>query len=64
MLFQKNCPTELSFKVELWTTLLAIAFLQTKFAHQQAEWELLVKKAQKWIKKKIFHYLLIQYINH
>jgi len=47
----KNCPVELAFKVELWTTLLAIAFLKTKFAYQQAEWELLVEKAQKWIRR-------------
>ncbi|KAJ6250172.1 von willebrand factor a domain-containing protein 5a [Anaeramoeba flamelloides] len=45
----QNCPENL--EIEIWTVLLVIAFIQMTYKDTKDEWELLVNKAKKWIKK-------------
>jgi hypothetical protein len=37
----------------VWATALAVAFIESKFASQKEEWEMLTDKAIRWIKKQI-----------
>jgi len=37
---------------EIWATALAVAYLITKFADKQIQWELVVEKAKKWISRQ------------
>lgn len=37
----------------VWATVLAVAFIEAKFAAQKEEWQMLTEKAAKWIKKQM-----------
>ena len=45
-----KCPVECSSSVELlWATMLALVKLETKYAGQKDEWELVAMKAEMWL---------------
>ena len=36
----------------VWATVLAVSLLQSRYSSQQEEWELIVMKAESWLKKQ------------
>lgn len=38
---------------KIWATLLAIAYLNLKFSSMKSEWNLILRKAKKWLKSKV-----------
>ena len=45
-----KCPVECSSSVELmWATMLALVKLETEYAGQKDEWELVAMKAEMWL---------------
>ena len=45
-----KCPVECSSFIELlWATMLALVKLETKYAGQKDEWELVAMKAEMWL---------------
>lgn len=51
-----NAPKDTSIQAQVWWTLLALAILETKFADKAGEWELIAKKAKKYLKDQGFKY--------
>lgn len=45
-----GCPTKMCPSLEVWATALVIVTLQGKYIGQKDEWELVVKKADGWLK--------------
>lgn len=41
----ENCGFE-----QIWGTALAIAVLKTRYSDKEGEWQLIVRKAMKWLK--------------
>ena len=49
---ESACPTGVGATV--WATVLAVSFLKVRYSSQQDEWELIVMKAESWLKKQSF----------
>ena len=45
-----NAPKDVQSQTTIWLTLLALAILELKFAEKKSEWELIAKKAKKYLK--------------
>lgn len=51
---KSKCPVDCSSSVELlWATMLALAKLETRFAGQRDEWELVAMKADMWLQAQL-----------
>lgn len=46
-------PTPAGIDAQVWATMIAVAFLETRLGEFKDEWELIVDKARKWISSKV-----------
>ena len=49
---ESACPT--GVRATVWATVLAVSFLKVRYSSQQDEWELIIMKAESWLKKQSF----------
>ena len=49
----KSNPAQTQDSLEVFITVLVCAFITTKFADVQVQWNLVVKKATAWVNKEI-----------
>jgi len=54
---RKSFPQSISMKVDeeslvLWMTAIVVTYLTTQFPSQNVNWDLVVEKARKWMKKE------------
>ena len=50
---ESGCPIDRKgVGATVWATFLAVSLLQSRYSSQQEEWELIVMKAESWLKKQ------------